>query len=50
MEMSDILKGDMDISKIPGIVNIPMCTYADIKKNWEKGMTKENQDTYPCNA
>jgi hypothetical protein len=39
----------IDISQLPGVVNIPMCTWAEIKENWRKGITDENRDTYPCN-
>ena len=39
----------IDISKLPGVVNIPICGWAEIKENWRKGITDENRDTYPCN-
>jgi hypothetical protein len=39
---------DLDISKLPGMVNIPICTWAEIKANWKKG--DESSGTYPCNG
>jgi len=44
------LNGDMDISKLLGIVNIPTCSWAEITANWVKGITDANKATYPCNG
>lgn len=41
---------DFDLSAIPGIVNIPICDWKEIQANWKKGITKDNEDTYPCNG
>jgi hypothetical protein len=38
-----------DISTLPGIYNIPICTWAVIKENWVKGPPKGNPGNYPCN-
>jgi hypothetical protein len=47
--MVQSLNFETDISKLPGIVSIPLCTWAEIKENWKKGIQDDNKDTYPCN-
>jgi hypothetical protein len=42
------LSDSMDISRLPGIVNIPSCSWLDIQNNWEKGITDDNRGSYPC--
>jgi hypothetical protein len=39
----------LDLSAMPGIVNIPICDWKEIQANWMKGITKDNKDTHPCN-
>jgi hypothetical protein len=46
----DSLENSRDIASLPGIINIPVCTWQEIKDNWKKGPPSgEDSDTYPCN-
>jgi hypothetical protein len=44
------LDNPKDIWRMPGIVNIPSCSWLEIQDNWKKGITDDNRGTYPCNG
>jgi hypothetical protein len=37
-----------DISMTPGLIDIPVCGWEEIKENWKKSSPKNNNN-YPCN-
>jgi hypothetical protein len=41
--------GSTDISKMPGLVSIPICTWNEIRENWKKGPPKDDPGVWPCN-
>jgi hypothetical protein len=42
---------DLDISKIPGLSNIPICGWAEVKENWRanSGKNWSKLKNFPCN-
>jgi hypothetical protein len=38
----------MDISMIPGLIDIPICGWDEIRENWSKSSPAKNKN-YPCN-
>jgi hypothetical protein len=42
---------DYDLLSIPGIIDIPSCTWTEIISHWKRGPPPANEDpgTYPCN-
>lgn len=39
---------NVDISAIPGIIGIPICTWDEIRENWTRG--SKDEKNYPCNG
>jgi hypothetical protein len=44
------IENPLDIFSLPGIVTIPSCTWEEVRRNWTKGITKDNEGTFPCNG
>lgn len=47
---NSLVDGSMDISALPGIVNIPVCGWDEIKENWKNRQSKGKDNTYPCSS
>jgi hypothetical protein len=46
-KMMNSLDTGIDISMTPGLIDIPMCGWDEIKTNWQK--PSKNNGNYPCN-